>query len=118
MFKQTQPDIVSICVPDGQHFLILKKIIKYKPKLVICEKPITTKIVDTEKIIKLYKKNKISVLVNYSRRFDVVIQQLKKDLSENKYGRVVSASGIYSKGILHNGSHLIDLASFLFGKIK
>ena len=118
MFQNIKPEIVSVCVPDDQHFPVLKKILKYKPKLVICEKPVTAKIADTEIIMKLYEENKIPVLVNYSRRFDSTVQKFKKELSEEKYGKIISASGIYSKGVLHNGSHLIDLALFLFGKVK
>ena len=118
MFREIRPEIVSICTPDDQHFFVLRKILKYRPKIVICEKPITTKIADTEKIIKLYKKNKIPILVNYSRRFDGTVQKLKKELARGKYGKVIAATGIYSKGILHNGSHLIDLARYLFGKFK
>ncbi len=118
MFAETRPEIVSICTPDDQHFSVLRRILKYYPKIVICEKPITTKIADTKRIIKLYKKNKIPVLVNYSRRFDGAVQNLKKELAQGKYGKVIAASGIYAKGLLHNGSHLIDLALYLFGKLK
>lgn len=118
MFREVKPDIVSVCTPDDQHFFVLQEILKYHPKIVICEKPITTKIADTEKIIKLYKKNKIPLLVNYSRRFDGTVQKLKKELAQGKYGKVIAATGIYSKGILHVGSHLIDLSIYLFGKLE
>jgi len=33
------------------------------------------------------------------------------------YGKVLNAIGIYTKGILHNGSHMINLFNFLFGNV-
>lgn len=118
MLETTQPDIVSICTPDEVHYENLIKSLEYKPRIVICEKPITKSIKDTKKIIDLYKKNGVPILVNYSRRFDKTVQTLKKNLYNGKYGEIISASGIYTKGILHNGSHLIDLCCYLFGEYK
>lgn len=118
MFKSIRPDIISICTPDKTHFVVLKKIAKYKPKLIICEKPITENLESTKKIIKLYQKIDIPILINYRRRFDKKIQEIKKEIESKKYGKVLCASGIYTKGIIHNGSHLIDLCRYLFGEIK
>src|SRR3989344_1952545 len=42
MFREVRPDIVSVCTPNGTHAAILREIIKYRPKLVIAEKPLTT----------------------------------------------------------------------------
>lgn len=117
MFQETQPEIISICTPDEDHFSTLKKLVKYKPRLVICEKPPTTKVKDTKKILDLYKKSKIPVLVNYSRRFDSKVQKLKREIRNGKYGKVLLTHGIYTKGILHNGSHLVDLCRYLFGEV-
>jgi len=118
MLDNVKPDIISICTPDENHFDTLLKISKYKPRIVICEKPITTNLKDTQKIVNLYKKIRIPVLVNYSRRFDKTVQTVKKNIAQGKYGKVLCASGIYTKGIVHNGSHMIDLGRFLFGEVK
>ena len=118
MFMEIRPDIVSICTPDADHLKTLLKVAKYRPKLVICEKPITVSPSETEKVIKLYKKIGVPILVNYSRRFDKTVWDVKREIEKKESGRVLCASGIYTKGILHNGSHLIDLARFLFGEVK
>ena len=118
MFKNDKPDIVSICTPDKYHVDNLIKIAEYKPKIVICEKPVTIRLQDTKKIIKIYRKIKVPVLVNYSRRFNKTVQILRSEIAERKYGRILCANGIYTKGILHNGSHMIDLCCYLFGGMK
>ncbi len=117
MFREVKPDIVSICTPDENHFSILTKVNQYKPRLVICEKPATTDVQKTKEVLNLYKKTKTPLLINYSRRFDKKIQKLRKEIQSAKYGKILSACGIYTKGILHNGSHLIDLCRYFFGEV-
>ena len=66
----------------------------------------------------LYNKNKIPVMVNYSRRFVSEFEKIKCDIQNNKYGEFISGSGYYGKGVLHNGSHMIDFLRYAIGEIK
>lgn len=118
MFKKVNPDIVSICTPDENHSSALLKTAEYKPRMVICEKPVTANLRETRAIVKLYRGIKVPVLVNYSRRFDETAREARKNISSGRYGKILCASGIYTKGVLHNGSHMIDLCRFLFGEMK
>jgi len=118
MFKKEKIDIISICVPDESHEDALIACLKYKPKAVFCEKPLTIDIKSAEKIVEYYCKAKIQLAVNFTRRWKKSVIKLKKEIEENKYGKVLNISGIYTKGILHNGSHLIDMLRYLFGDIK
>lgn len=117
-FGEGKPDIVSICTPDENHFSVLIEVAEYKPKLVICEKPLGSSLSKIKKVLKSYHKKEIPILVNYSRRFDKTVQKLRKNIQSGRYGKILCASGIYTKGILHNGSHLIDLCRYLFGEVK
>lgn len=118
MFKTASPDIVSICTPDERHYNSLLSVVKYKPALIICEKPVTVNLKDTEKIRALCERSNVPVLVNYSRRFDKKVQETRADIASGKYGKILCASGVYTKGVLHNGSHMIDICRFLFGEMK
>lgn len=118
MFAAVRPDIVSICTPDHTHADMLTRVAAYKPRMVICEKPVTATIEQTKRVIRLYHEKKIPTLVNYSRRFDTYTQTLARSIQHHAYGNVIAASGIYTKGLLHNGSHIIDLCRFLFGEYK
>jgi predicted dehydrogenase len=118
MFLKEKPDIVSICVPDEFHEDVLKSCLKYKPKAVFCEKPLTTNIKSAKHLVKEYKKAKIFLAVNYTRRWNKTFINLRKKIKKNKYGCLLNAIGIYNKGILHTGSHLIDLLRFFFGEIN
>lgn len=106
-------DIVICCAPDQLHGRILKEIAQYRPKLVIAEKPVAVSVGEAAEIQQLYQ-GKIPMMVNYSRRYIKEYSGLQQKLKE--YGSFLKGIGYYGKGLLHNGSHLIDLLQFLMGK--
>lgn len=116
--EKLEPDIVSICTPDESHFELLKKVTVLKPKIVICEKPLTIDLGQAREIAELFNGLKIPVVVNFTRRFDLVVREIKNKVERGEWGRVLCASACYTKGIIHNGSHLIDLCRFIFGEVK
>jgi len=117
MFKKEKIDIVSVCAPDEIHKNILKDCLKHKLKAVFCEKPLTTDIQSGERLVKEYSQAGILLAVNYTRRFNKDIINLKKKINKNEFGQPLNIIGIYAKGILHSGSHLIDLLRYFFGEI-
>ena len=117
-FKNNKIDIVCNAAPDKFHFQILKEILKYKPRLILAEKPLTATLKEAKKIMKLAKKNKIEMAVNYRRRFVPEFKKIKKDIKNGKYGEYLTGNGYYTKGIVHNGSHAIDLLLYFVGNIK
>jgi len=116
--KKTAIDVVSVCVPDHLHFQILQELKKLNLKGGILEKPLTIRLKDSEKILhsEFFKQGKF--LVNYTRRFIPEFQKLQKNISKDIYGKFITGHGIYGKGLLHNGSHGVDLARYFLGEIK
>jgi predicted dehydrogenase len=116
MFKEIIPDIVSIVTPDETHEKILYDLAKYPIKLVFCEKPLSLSYRSVLAINRLYKKKKIAIQVNYSRRFIKEFGQLKEKIDNNKFGKTRKIVIHYNGGLYHNGSHFIDLLFYLFGE--
>ncbi|MBV9159694.1 MAG: Gfo/Idh/MocA family oxidoreductase [Candidatus Kaiserbacteria bacterium] len=108
-----KPDIVVIATPDTEHTRMIKEAASVA-KLIICEKPAAVNNAEAE-ALKEYEG--APVVVNYRRRFDETMIALAREIAAGTYGTVISASAIYSKGLLHSGSHMIDLARMLFGEI-
>ncbi|MDH4199592.1 MAG: Gfo/Idh/MocA family oxidoreductase [Spirochaetia bacterium] len=111
-------DIISICSPTPCHAHDLETALSLKPKLIFCEKPVTTSVLETERLVEKCRKSNILLTVNYSRRFDPYIVKLKADIEAGRWGQLRSVVGIYNKGILNNGSHMLDLLHLLVGQIK
>jgi len=118
VFSKNKIDVISVCVPDEYHYDILKKISNFPIKLVFAEKPLAKNLKQAKEIIKIYKEKNINCLVNYSRRFVAEFNVLKDSILKCEYGKFICGNGYYGKGIVHNGSHLIDLLRYLIGEIK
>ena len=111
-------DVISICSPTREHANDLQLALSLNPKLIFCEKPVTSILQDTVKAVKDCSDQKVLLAVNYSRRWSPQVMQLKFDLINGKWGEVRSVSAVYNKGILNNGSHMLDLLNCLFGPLK
>jgi predicted dehydrogenase len=109
-------DIACICVPDRAHYGTLQKLHRHSQKLVFTEKPLAINLHEAQEIVALYGEGKISVAVNYSRRYVPEFDEIRKQIIEGSYGKFLHGVGYYGKGLLHNGSHLVDLLCFFFGK--
>ena len=118
IFSEQHPEIVSICTPDDSHYDVLLRCLEYQPAAVVVEKPLTSELVNSQEIVRLYRQRDIPLWVNFIRRFDSRMQDVKRDIEIGRLGRILHASIRYTKGILHNGSHAVDVANFLFGQFR
>ena len=114
MLTTHNPDIVSVCTPPETHLSIVKKLVENQVKGIICEKPLAHNIEDAKKIVELVRDNCV-MTVNYFRRWNKSFYLLKQKLNEGIIGDVRSITVHYTKGLLSNGSHLINLLEWLFG---
>lgn len=115
LYQAERPDIIVVATPDHTHMHILAQLAKYKPRLIICEKPVITQKSD---IAKLQKMRLPPTIVNYSRRFDPTVVRLATEIKKGTWGTISAARGIYTGSLLHNGSHLVDLARYLVGAVE
>lgn len=111
-------DVVCVCVPDDYHYEVLMEICNYKPKFVFAEKPLTKTLEQGEKILKVYSDKNIYGGINYIRRFVPEFKAVRKEIMEGKYGRFITGTGYYGKGVLHSGSHTIDFLRYMAGDIS
>jgi len=111
-------DVISICSPTGCHFEDVSACLALSPKLIFCEKPVTGTVKDTLKIKAACDQAGVLLGVNYLRRWDERVLGLKKEIATNQRGSLRSVVGYYNKGILNNGSHLLDLLGFLIGEMS
>lgn len=111
-------DVISICSPTECHIADINACLPLNPKLFFCEKPISTQVEESSKTKAACDEIGALIAVNYLRRWDKDIIKLKREISSKKRGALRSVIGIYNKGLLNNGSHLIDLLNFLIGKME
>lgn len=118
MLKIEQPEIVSICSPTKFHAEAIKTIYNYPCVLVvICEKPLTDNMEELFELENIIKYDAKVFLVNYIRSFDPSHQEAIQLSRSGELGVALGFHGVFSKGLYHNGSHLLALIEDLFGEI-
>jgi predicted dehydrogenase len=115
--KTGEFDVISICSGTAVHARHLEAALALRPRLVFCEKPTTATVEETEHWVRRYEQAGIPLAVNHTRRWAPDVVRLRHELHEGHWGMLRSVSGRYNKGVLNNGSHLIDLIQFLCGPL-
>ena len=112
LFKHEAIDVVCVSTSDDSHFKILQSLKRYSIRGGLTEKPLTTDINDSAQLVgdKFFQHHPF--VVNYSLRYTPELQKIKEEIVCGKYGAFITGNGSYGKGLLHNGSHLLDLLSF------
>ena len=116
MMSNEKIEIVSICSPTSFHYEHFSYLSKIPVSGIFAEKPIANDLNEAKKIVELTKN--IPVAINYFRRWNSELQNLKKDINRNTYGKLHKIILHHTKGIRNNGSHVIDLMNWFFGEIK
>ena len=129
-----------ICTPPSTHLSIAKKALTESSHIFI-EKPLSNSLKDVNNIIKIAKKNSLNIFVGYVFRFDYGLQKIKKLLTQNIVGKIISfdayegwylpnwrawqdhtksytGSKQLGGGIILDGSHELNYILWLVGEIK
>lgn len=123
----TKPDLLVIAASTAAHFPVLAAAIKANIKRIIMEKPVAFSAIEGKKLLRMLKSSRTVVLPNYERRYHPKYITLKKGLTSSSYRGFFAAGGksLYANAktgdegvLLHDTTHLVDLAQFFFGPVK
>lgn len=117
LFSAHRPEVISLAVPTQLHFPVFKEAMACGPRAVLCEKPIATNTNEAREMVSLAESKSCALLVNYLRRFDPGAIDLNKILKDDVIGSLYKINVWYSKGLVSNGSHYLDLLLFLLGEV-
>lgn len=111
-------DVVSLCSPADAHAQQLDMLLDWDVGLVFCEKPLTDDLSRSRQLVEAYRAKGRPLVVNYQRRWEPCVRAMKAEIAAGEWGRLLTAHGLYTKGIYANGSHLIDLLQYLLGPVE
>jgi len=120
MMEKEKPDVVHVCVFETIHKKVVLDLIKYRPKAIICEKPISLTLKDADEMINVCRENGILLLVSHQRRGQLTAVTVKKLLAENKIGALTGIfAGMHGRSSLFvDGTHLFNLISYFMDDKK
>lgn len=111
-------DIACICTPSECHAADLDALFAARVKTVFCEKPLATNILDARRLVSAYRDAGRRLAVNYTRRWNAALRALAAEIANGRFGALAGATAWYGKGIVHNGSHMLDLLRMLIGDLR
>ncbi|EME68425.1 dehydrogenase [Paramagnetospirillum caucaseum] len=111
-------DVASVCVPTRCHAETLEALLPGPARLVFAEKPLTDDVARSRAVVEAYERAGKPLAVNYLRRWAGGLVHLQGEIARGQWGAFQKASAWYTKGLLNNGSHFLDLLSFLLGGLS
>lgn len=118
LLAHARPQIVSVCTPDATHAAILQEVLEAPDvRAVVAEKPLAQDLAQARSLVALARRRGVTLAVNYTRRFAPSHVEAQRRIAAGEIGKVVAVSGLYTKGVLHNGTHWFDLARWLVGDV-
>ena len=108
-------DVILISCNTRYHLENIKYIANnIKCYLVICEKPCCNNYDEIILAKELCESKGINLYVNYQRRLTLEWNEIKNDINLDKFGEFQFGNIYYSKGLINNCSHAINLIYFIF----
>lgn len=118
ILSEIKVDVVVIATPTHTHLEIIDQIFAIsQPKLILCEKPLAGSTEEAKSIVEKCNKNNTQLFVNYIRRADPGVIEVKNRIMSGNILEPYKGIVWYSKGLLHNGTHFLDLMIFWFGPV-
>lgn len=105
-----------LCGPTSENVSLLKQAVELRPKWILLEKPMGQSFREASEIARMCQDSKIQLAVNFIRRSEPGANRVKELLSTGRIGRLEKIIVTYSKGLMNNGSHFVDLLRFWLGE--
>ena len=105
--------------PSSSHAKILDDILQFfKPKVILCEKPIDYNFETAKRMLKVCKANKVQLYVNYIRRSDPGSLKVAELINHKVIQTPLKGIVWYSKGLFNNASHFLNILELWLGPCK
>jgi len=112
-------DLLAIASPTPFHAKTLEEALHVKSlQAIMCEKPLVATAKELAHIKPLLLSSDKKILIHLMRQYDPSFIKLSHAITAQKWGKAVRFQGIFTKGLLHNGIHMLALLSHLFGEIQ
>ena len=113
-----RPEVVIIATPTAAHGPVLTALLAaHSPKAVLCEKPLSIDAGECRRMIQQCRERGVALHVNYMRRSVPGFVEVAKRIADTRIQVPVKGTLWYSKGLLHNGSHFLNILQLWLGPV-
>ncbi len=111
-------EIASIASSTTAHFHDLASLLK-RPDcgMILCEKPLVASKEEFHSMVSVLQQTNKKILINLIRRYNPAYIALAERIRNHEFGKGVGFHGVCTKGLLHNGSHILGVLTHFFGEL-
>lgn len=117
LFAEHAIDIAVVAAASSARWSVIEPALAAGVRVLVIEKPLATTLAESVRLVAALEAAGARTLVNFSRRWDPAMADLRARIQGGALGRVQRLVGTYGKGLGNNGSHMIDLAANLTGAV-
>jgi predicted dehydrogenase len=117
--EEMQPDVVVVAAPTRLHYHCVRRTLEQcRPQVILCEKPLAYEISEARAIVEDCETWGTKLYVNYMRRSDPGVIEVRRRITAGELGESIKGIAWYSKGLVHNGSHFVNLLEYWLGGVQ
>ena len=114
-FWSANCDIICVATPDETHTDMVRAALGAKPRIVLCEKPLSLDASTAQEIVARAQSNNVAMAVNFLRRWLPGVGPWIAAARSGKMGQPLGARLVYGRGWRHNACHGMDLIGAVLG---
>jgi myo-inositol 2-dehydrogenase / D-chiro-inositol 1-dehydrogenase len=115
---EAEYDIVSVASKTSSHFHDLAALLKRSDcGMILCEKPLVGTVEELSALIPLLQSSQKKILIHFFRRYNPAFIHLAGRIEKEAFGKCLGFQGVCTKGLLHNGSHMLAVLTHFLGNV-
>ncbi|MBI4531016.1 MAG: Gfo/Idh/MocA family oxidoreductase [Candidatus Latescibacteria bacterium] len=115
MLDREHLDLVSVCTWHLLHEPQVVAAAEYRPKGILCEKPMTVSLGSADRMIAACEERGIKLAIGHQRRFYHSWTKAREVIGEGVIGTPLMVTVKSGEGLLNCGTHAIDAMRYLLG---
>jgi predicted dehydrogenase len=96
VLRDPEINAVHVCTPNAQHFEMARDAL-LAGKHVLCEKPLTTTVAESEELVAVATRQKLRNCVCHNLRYYPMVQQMRSMRESGELGEILVVQGTYSQ---------------------
>jgi predicted dehydrogenase len=113
LFAGHKIDVAVVASSSTARWEVIEPALAAGVKVLVIEKPLATTVDESRKLASAIDAAGAYSIINFSRHWDPSMRALRERICAGDMGVIQRLVGTYGKGVTNNGSHMIDLCSFL-----
>lgn len=113
MLEKERPDVVSVCTWHSGHATWTIAAAAYRPKAILCEKPMADSVGRAEQMMIACRRNGVKLITGHQRRFLPAYSLAKEMIAQKVIGDVHLIQSFGGAGLPNYSSHQTDMYRYL-----